>query len=284
MKESSLVWEKPFDQAAATGHTEAGAPIPKRKPLKHNAAASLHTTASDYARFMIAVMNGAGLKPATARAMVERQTKVDQSCSNCIGRPVTQPSESIFWGLGVGLQHTAAGDSFWHWGDNGVFRCLMVGYPSQKKGIVIFTNSAHGLAIAPQITRLAMRDEQPLSAWINYASFDSLPFRLLHTIRGQGIEAGICLYRTAAPGAITERQMNSLGYSLLGAKKIREAIEVFKLNVEAYPKSFNVYDSLGEAYMANGDTELAIKNYEISVQMNPENTGGIEALKKLRAK
>jgi tetratricopeptide (TPR) repeat protein len=78
--------------------------------------------------------------------------------------------------------------------------------------------------------------------------------------------------------------MNSLGYSLLGAKKIREAIEVFKLNVEAYPRSFNVYDSLGEAYMANGDTELAIKNYEISVQMNPENTGGIEALKKLRAK
>jgi tetratricopeptide (TPR) repeat protein len=42
------------------------------------------------------------------------------------------------------------------------------------------------------------------------------------------------------------------------------------------------YDSLGEAYAANGDRELAIKNYELSIELNPENKGGIEALKKLR--
>jgi CubicO group peptidase (beta-lactamase class C family) len=53
-------------------------------------------------------------------------------------------------------------------------------------------------------------------------------------------------------------------------------------NVADYPQSSNVYDSLGEAYMINGDRELAIKNYERSVQLDPSNTGGIEALKKLR--
>jgi len=289
MKESSLVWEQPFNQQTATGHTEAGVAIPKRKPLKHNAAASLHTTATDYARFMIAVMNGTGLKPATARAMISQQTKVDQGCSNCIGRPVTQPSESIFWGLGVGLQHTAGGDSFWHWGDNGVFRCMMIGYPASKQGIIIFTNSGNGLAIAPHIAKLAMHEAQPAFAWVNYAPYDSLPFTLFQTIRKEGIEAGIELYRrgrSAAGGdkAITESQMNQLGYRLLGVKKVQEAIEIFKLNVEAYPKSFNVYDSLAEAYMTNGDKDLAIKNYEMSVQLNSENTGGIEALKKLRAK
>jgi len=64
-------------------------------------------------------------------------------------------------------------------------------------------------------------------------------------------------------------------------KKVKEAIEIFKLNVEAYPQSSNVYDSLGEAYMVNGDKELAIKNYSKSVELNPKNTAAVEALKKL---
>jgi tetratricopeptide (TPR) repeat protein len=76
--------------------------------------------------------------------------------------------------------------------------------------------------------------------------------------------------------------MNIAGYTLLQSGKIHEAIEVFKLNVEAYPLSSNVYDSLGEAYMANGDKQLAIKNYEKSVEIDPMNLGGIERLKNLR--
>lgn len=164
MKESSLVWEERFNTLAATGHNAAGQPAPKNKPLKANAAASLHTTASDYARFMIAVMNGTGLKPATAKAMITTESHVDAGCSNCIGQPVTRPSETISWGLGVGLQHSEAGDSFWHWGDNGNFRCLMVGYPKLKKGIAVFTNSNNGLSIAPQIAALALHEWKPPSA------------------------------------------------------------------------------------------------------------------------
>jgi len=71
-------------------------------------------------------------------------------------------------------------------------------------------------------------------------------------------------------------------YHLLSAKRVKDAIEVFKLNVADYPQSANVYDSLGEAYKVNGDRELAIKNYERSVELDPKNTNGIEALKKLR--
>jgi tetratricopeptide (TPR) repeat protein len=83
---------------------------------------------------------------------------------------------------------------------------------------------------------------------------------------------------------IRENEFNNLGYTLMRTGKLKEAIEVFKLNVELFPDSWNVYDSLGEAYMNNGDTELAIKNYRKSVEMNPENKGGIEALKKLEGK
>lgn len=81
--------------------------------------------------------------------------------------------------------------------------------------------------------------------------------------------------------AVSESRLNSLGYNFLRAKKLPEAFAYFKLNVEFYPNSWNVYDSLGDAYMANGEKELAIANYKKSLEMNPKNTHGAEMLKKL---
>jgi tetratricopeptide (TPR) repeat protein len=89
---------------------------------------------------------------------------------------------------------------------------------------------------------------------------------------------------TSAEPFYVENNLNTLGYNLLNAKKIKDAIEVFKLNVKLFPKSWNVYDSLGEAYAADGDTEEAIKNYEQSVQINPQNDNGVKVLAKLKTK
>ncbi len=84
--------------------------------------------------------------------------------------------------------------------------------------------------------------------------------------------------------AVAEGRLNTLGYSLLGQKKISEAIAVFKVNVEFYPMSANVYDSLGEAYMENGDGALAIQNYKKSLELDPKNTNALQMLKKLEGK
>ena len=81
-----------------------------------------------------------------------------------------------------------------------------------------------------------------------------------------------------------ENQLNTLGYQLLSAKKLQDALEVFKLNVRLHPQSWNVYDSLGEGYGMAGEKELAIQNYEKSLQLNPNNEPGKAALAKLRAK
>ena len=83
--------------------------------------------------------------------------------------------------------------------------------------------------------------------------------------------------------AVSEGRLNTLGYNFLRSKKLPEAIVYFKLNAEFYPNSFNVYDSLGEAYMANGDKELAIANYKKSLELNPKNKHAAEQLKKLTA-
>jgi tetratricopeptide (TPR) repeat protein len=79
----------------------------------------------------------------------------------------------------------------------------------------------------------------------------------------------------------SENRMNALGYRYLQSGKVPEAIELFKLNVTAYPEAANTYDSLGEAYMAGGDKELAIKNYSRSLELNPGNTNAAEMLKRL---
>lgn len=80
---------------------------------------------------------------------------------------------------------------------------------------------------------------------------------------------------------INEARLNNLGYALMRQKKMAEAIAIFKLNVEFYPNAWNTYDSLGEAYMNNGDKELAIANYKKSLALNPQNSNGVEMLKKL---
>jgi len=83
---------------------------------------------------------------------------------------------------------------------------------------------------------------------------------------------------------IREDEMNMLGYQLLHMGKTKEAIEVFRLNTEAFPESFNVWDSYAEAFMLSGDKENAIKYYKKSLEINPESESGIEALKKLEGK
>ena len=78
-----------------------------------------------------------------------------------------------------------------------------------------------------------------------------------------------------------EYNINDVGYKLLNEKKFKDAIDIFKKNVKLYPKSSNVYDSLGEAYMNNGDKELAIENYKKSLELDPKNENAKSMLNKL---
>ncbi len=78
-----------------------------------------------------------------------------------------------------------------------------------------------------------------------------------------------------------ETSLTILGYRHLRKEEYNSAIPIFKLIVEIFPQSYNAYDSLGEAYMLNGERELAIINYEKSLELNPDNTNALNMLKKL---
>lgn len=79
-----------------------------------------------------------------------------------------------------------------------------------------------------------------------------------------------------------EGYINHCGYIQLQANNFEGALGIFKQNIKCYPKSFNVYDSLGEAWFKKGERALAISNYEKSIVLNPNNQNAKEMLIKLR--
>jgi uncharacterized membrane protein HdeD (DUF308 family) len=116
----------------------------------------------------------------------------------------------------------------------------------------------------------------------------SISETLAATIATSGIDQATAQYHELKATQPTiynfdEDQLNSLGYRLINAKKFSDAVRVLQLNADAYPKSSNAYDSLGEAYMDYGIKPLAIANYERAVQLDPNNVNAARMLQKLKA-
>ena len=144
------------------------------------------------------------------------------------------------------------------------------------------------LAMGAGIAAVAM------AAWVPNvkAALDSrksIAQTLSATIASGGIEVAAKQYqdlKAAAPATYNfdEDELNNLGYQLIRHNKFKEAIRIFQINVEAYPKSGNAYDSLAEGYMDDGDKALAIANYQKSLQLNPKNRNAVVMLQKLNSR
>ncbi len=169
MTHSSFIWQSAYERVKASGHNADGIPINSPRPPSGNAAYTLHTTALDYAKFIIAIMKGIGLKAETLDQMMSPQIRVEEGCVNCIHKHPGKLSDSISWGLGWGLQRLDQGDSFWHWGDNQGFKSYVVGLRKEKKAIIVFLNSSSGLglSIIPQIIYGIWGAWQPAFDWID---------------------------------------------------------------------------------------------------------------------
>ena len=100
---------------------------------------------------------------------------------------------------------------------------------------------------------------------------------LAHSLMWQDIDAVLAEYYRLKRDEpqnynFAESELNSLGYNLLRAHKVQEAVAVFKLNSEAFPHSANVYDSLADAYLAAGEQQDARRCYQRVLELLPQNT------------
>jgi tetratricopeptide (TPR) repeat protein len=121
-----------------------------------------------------------------------------------------------------------------------------------------------------------------------YDGRKSIAETLSATIASRGVDAAVQQYhelKAAAPTTynFAERELNGLGYTLLHSHQLQDAIRIFQLNVELYPQSSNVHDSLGEAYLNAGDKARAIASYRKAVELNPKNGNAVQILQRLNA-
>jgi CubicO group peptidase (beta-lactamase class C family) len=106
--------------------------------------------------------------------------------------------------------------------------------------------------------------------------------------RVNGIEKAVQLYRelrSKEPSSwdFGERELNALGYRYLRGGAGREAVQLFKLNVEAYPNVANLFDSYGEGLAAIGRIDDAIMAYEKALALDPGTPNAKTMIEKLKA-
>jgi CubicO group peptidase (beta-lactamase class C family) len=151
MNSSSLIWLPNYESTASYGHDRQGKPVPIGKPKQASAAGSLRTTATDYAKLLIAIMQSGSidspkLTEITLNEMVRSQVKINQF---------------LGWGLGWGVEKMGNENFFWHWGDVNTFKSFTLASRKFGTGIVILTNSQNGLKICPQIVSQVINGKHP---------------------------------------------------------------------------------------------------------------------------
>lgn len=129
-------------------------------------------------------------------------------------------------------------------------------------------------------------NDPALKVILSYSSKKELPEQLTEALAAGDLALAAKRFREFRTDPVNaylnaEAIMNTFGYQLMRANHLDQAIEIFKLNTEAYPQSANIYDSLGEAYMNKGNKELAIKNYQKAFELDPTNTNAMATIKRL---
>jgi glyoxylase-like metal-dependent hydrolase (beta-lactamase superfamily II) len=152
---------------------------------------------------------------------------------------------------------------------------------SLDKGFAAIRNSV-------DVTSDRVRNEHNMNIRIFFqAIHESAAGKLEALIRDQDLEKALAEFNTNTRSDknyyFNEAEFNALGYHLLTAGNTKAAIAVFTINTELFPASWNVWDSLGEAYVNAADKENAVKNYQKSLDLNPQNQNAVWAIRRIDA-
>jgi CubicO group peptidase (beta-lactamase class C family) len=243
MTQSAMVWQDAYEKTMANGNGAYGIPEDFRKRTEAHSAATLYTTASDYARFVCAVLNGEGLAEKTWKEMLTPQIDVDKD-------------KGLAWSLGFGLQTDANGKAIWQWGDYGIFRNFIIAYPEQKTGVVYLANSFYGLDLCRDIVARSIGGEARGVEYLGYPHYDSPVYTLLWAFMENGQTAADALLPTMAaehPELVEDKAIETILYILKEGQRYDDVMSYCKFLVEKRPTSAGLYAELAEAYLQKED-------------------------------
>jgi CubicO group peptidase (beta-lactamase class C family) len=169
-----------------------------------------------------------------------------------------------------------------HSGSINGFSSYLFRFPDDKITIIVLCNSDKASATKAAHELSAIVFNQP------YKLPEAQPYELLaNAYTSKGIEAALQVYteiKKKYADKIDEELLNDFGYDLLHLNKIKDAIEIFKLNAKENPNSSNTHDSLGEAYLKDGNLQLAAESYKKALELDPLSESAKKALKKIEEK
>jgi CubicO group peptidase (beta-lactamase class C family) len=196
------------------------------------------------------------------------------------------------YGYGIRITDQPIGKSdqktkvIWHGGAGINGFASLISRAVEKRQTVILLDNAGNVLNLPKITNsiFGILNGQPYDA-----PKKSIAETLYKIAVEKGVESAVSEYRklkaeNSQTFDFSENELNTLGYQLLNMKRIKDAIEIFKLNVEMFPKSANAYDSLGETYLADNQKELALANYKKAVELDPTNANALLIVRQLEGK
>lgn len=159
-------------------------------------------------------------------------------------------------------------------------------YPKDDLSIIVLTNLSGGTpdVFIDELAGFFIPDMKEVNGFGMSPSVKSLKVVLDKNGYKNAIETAKKLKSKNKNFTLTETEVNNWGYKLISQKKLKDALELFKLNASLYPSSANAFDSLGETYAELEENEMAIKNYEKAVKLNPQNKNAEEMIKKLKSK
>ncbi len=255
MVRSSMVWRDDLEAKMARGHSIYGNVSEIRKRSEPTAAASLYTTAGDYARFVCAVIDGAGLDPGTHREMLD--WFVDMSDDGSVG-----------WSPGFGLQRDDEGTDFWQWGDYGIFRSYVIASANDRNGVVFLTNSFNGLALCDELVRVSF-GRPPLGCLeLGYQQADSLFYSLFWTAKDEGVDAlaeRLPEAVEADPEFFDSERIGGMAGILEDAEMYDEAAIFHRFNLERRPDSGAMIFNMAQLHLLTGDFEHAEELFTASL-------------------
>jgi len=180
MTRTSMVWQDRFEDDYANGYDEYGRLLGPQKRTSADAAGSMKTTIGDFARFMLAVMQGKKLKKETLAKMLGPQIQILSKYQFPTLLPTTTEENKpirLSYGLGWGLYWTPYGEAFFKEGHDEGWRNYTVCFEKHKTGIVIMTNSSNGEGIYKDLLETLLKDTFTPIEWEGFTPYEQLPPR-----------------------------------------------------------------------------------------------------------
>jgi CubicO group peptidase (beta-lactamase class C family) len=159
-------------------------------------------------------------------------------------------------------------------------------YPNDELSIIVLTNlsGASPDVFIDELAGLFIPDMKEANGFGLSPSAKSLKLFLDQNGYKNIIEGVKKLKTKNKDFQLMENEINTWAYQLIKQNRLKDALELFKLNVSLYPSSANAFDSLGEIYGELEENELALKNYEYSFKLDPQNKNAEQQIKNLKAK